>query len=37
VIGKDIPFQLVYQRSFGIPLFYKSVVLAHDVDDFRYF
>ena len=34
VIGKDIPFQLVYQRHFGQPLFYKSVVLAHDVDDF---
>lgn len=34
VIGKDIPFQLVYQRRFGQPLFTKSVVLAHDVDDF---
>lgn len=34
VIGKDIPFQLVYDRRFGRPLFRKSVVLAHDVDDF---
>ena len=34
VIGKDIPFQLVFQRRFGAPLFTKSVVLAHDVDDF---
>jgi hypothetical protein len=34
VIGKDIPFQLVYQRHFGQPMFTKSVVLAHDVDDF---
>jgi uncharacterized protein YcgL (UPF0745 family) len=34
VIGKDIPFQLVYQRRFGQPLFTKSIVLAHDVDDF---
>lgn len=34
VIGKDIPFQLVYQRRFAQPLFTKSVVLAHDVDDF---
>jgi hypothetical protein len=34
VIGKDIPYQLVYQRHFGKPLFTKSVVLAHDVDDF---
>jgi hypothetical protein len=34
VIGKDIPFQLVYQRFFGLPLFSKSVVLAHDVEDF---
>jgi len=34
VIGKDIPFQLIYQRQFGQPLFFKSVVLPHDVDDF---
>jgi hypothetical protein len=34
VIGKDIPFQLVYQRHFHKPLFEKSVVIAHDVDDF---
>eukprot|EP00746_Dinoflagellata_sp_MGD_P124033 gnl/MRDRNA2_/MRDRNA2_58642_c0_seq1.p1 gnl/MRDRNA2_/MRDRNA2_58642_c0~~gnl/MRDRNA2_/MRDRNA2_58642_c0_seq1.p1 ORF type:complete len:1612 (+),score=292.79 gnl/MRDRNA2_/MRDRNA2_58642_c0_seq1:504-4838(+) len=34
VIGKDIPFQLVYQRRFAQPMFTKSVVLAHDVDDF---
>lgn len=30
----DIPFQLVYHRHYGQPLFTKSVVLAHDVDDF---
>lgn len=34
VIGKDVPFQLIYQRHFGQPLFKKSVVLAHDLDDF---
>ena len=34
VIGKDIPFQLVYQRRYGQPMFTTSVVLAHDVDDF---
>ena len=34
VIGKDIPFQLVYQRTYGIPLFFHSAVLAHDVTDF---
>ena len=34
VIGKDIPFQLVYHRHFGQPLFTKSIILAHDVDDF---
>ena len=34
VIGKDIPFQLVYQRRFNQPMFTKSAVLAHDVDDF---
>ena len=34
VIGKDIPFQLDYQRRYGQPLFRRSVVLAHDVDDF---
>lgn len=34
VIGKDIPFQLVYQDHFHQPLFRKSIVLAHDVDDF---
>eukprot|EP00937_MAST-01D_sp_MAST-1D-sp2_P002830 g2830.t1 len=34
VIGKDIPFQLIYQRRFEQPLFIKSAVLAHDVDDF---
>lgn len=34
VIGKDIPFQLVYQRHYGQPLFTKSVVIAHDVNDF---
>eukprot|EP00928_Gymnodinium_smaydae_P100356 TRINITY_DN9823_c2_g4_i1.p1 TRINITY_DN9823_c2_g4~~TRINITY_DN9823_c2_g4_i1.p1 ORF type:complete len:2328 (+),score=476.05 TRINITY_DN9823_c2_g4_i1:208-6984(+) len=34
VIGKDVPFQLVHQRRFEAPLFFKSVILAHDVDDF---
>eukprot|EP00931_Biecheleriopsis_adriatica_P048723 TRINITY_DN28156_c0_g1_i1.p1 TRINITY_DN28156_c0_g1~~TRINITY_DN28156_c0_g1_i1.p1 ORF type:complete len:2295 (-),score=500.02 TRINITY_DN28156_c0_g1_i1:122-7006(-) len=34
VIGKDIPFQLIYHRHFSQPLFFKSVVLAHDVEDF---
>ena len=34
VIGKDIPFQLVYQRQFEKGLFMKSIVIAHDVDDF---
>jgi len=34
VIGKDIPFQLGYLKRFGQPLFSRSVVLAHDVDDF---
>ena len=34
VIGKDVPFQLIHQRRFNEPLFYKSVILAHDVDDF---
>ena len=32
-IGKDVPFQLLYQRRFQQPLFTESVVLAHDVDD----
>ena len=34
VIGKDVPFQLLFQSRFARPLFTKSVVLAHDVDDF---
>jgi hypothetical protein len=34
VIGKDVPFQLVYQRRYGQPLFKKCLVLAHDVDSF---
>jgi hypothetical protein len=34
VIGKDVPFQLSFRRDFGSPLFCKSLVLAHDVDDF---
>lgn len=34
VIGRDIPFQLVFQKHYGHPLFTKSVILAHDVDDF---
>ena len=34
VIGKDIPFQLVFWKHFGKPLFSKTVVIAHDVADF---
>jgi hypothetical protein len=34
VVGKDVPFQLVFQRHYGRPLFTKSLVLAHDMDDF---
>ena len=34
VIGKDVPFQLVFKKRFGVPMFSKSAVLAHDVDDF---
>jgi hypothetical protein len=34
VIGKDVPFQLAFLRDFASPLFSKSLVLAHDVDDF---
>ena len=34
VIGKDVPFQLVYQRRFSQPMFTKSAGVAHDVDDF---
>jgi len=34
VIGKDIPFQLVYQRQYLKGLFMKSIVIAHDVHDF---
>jgi len=34
VIGKDVPFQLDHRRRFATPLFRRSVVLAHDVDDF---
>ena len=33
-IGKDVPYQLVFQKHFNIPLFVKSVVVAHDVEDF---
>lgn len=29
--GKDVPYQLGYQRQFQLPLFTKSVVIAHDV------
>eukprot|EP00930_Biecheleria_cincta_P037281 TRINITY_DN25573_c0_g1_i1.p1 TRINITY_DN25573_c0_g1~~TRINITY_DN25573_c0_g1_i1.p1 ORF type:complete len:2388 (+),score=410.29 TRINITY_DN25573_c0_g1_i1:162-7325(+) len=36
VIGKDIPFQLAFQERFNQPLFYKSVVVAHDVEDFSH-
>ena len=34
ILLPDVPFQLAYQRDYGLPLFSKSVVLAHDVDDF---
>ena len=34
VIGKDVPFQLIHKKRFNEPLFYKSVIIAHDVDDF---
>ncbi len=33
-IGKDVPYQLVYQKHYKLPLFVKSVVVAHDVEDF---
>ena len=33
-IGKDVPYQLVYQKHFKLPLFIHSVVIAHDVEDF---
>lgn len=33
-IGKDVPYQLVFQKHFKLPLFVKSVVIAHDVEDF---
>lgn len=33
-IGKDVPYQLVYQKHYKLPLFVKSVVIAHDVEDF---
>ncbi len=33
-IGKDVPDQLIYQRHLKLPLFVKSVVIAHDVEDF---
>jgi hypothetical protein len=29
-----VPYQLIYQRQYKLPLFAKSVVIAHDVDDF---
>jgi len=34
VVGKDIPFQLIFQKHFGEPLIHRSLVIAHDVDDF---
>ena len=34
VVGKDIPFQLIFQKHFGEPLIQRSLVIAHDVDDF---
>ena len=33
-IGKDVPYQLVYQKHYKLPLFVKSIVIAHDVEDF---
>ena len=29
-----MPYQLVFQKHFNVPLFMKSVVIAHDVEDF---
>lgn len=34
VIGKDIPYQLIFHKQFNKPLIYQSVVIAHDIDDF---
>lgn len=34
VVGKDIPFQLIFQKHFGEPLIHRSLIIAHDVDDF---
>ena len=34
VTGKDIPFQLIFFNHYKFPLIEKSVVVAHDVDDF---
>lgn len=34
VIGKDIPYQLIFKKKFDAPLIYQSVVLAHDIEDF---
>lgn len=33
-IGKDVPYQLVFQKQYKVSLFVKSVVIAHDVEDF---
>ena len=29
-----MPFQLDFLQRYGVPLFERSLVLAHDVDDF---
>jgi hypothetical protein len=34
VIGKDVPFQLIFKSHYKKALIYKSCVIAHDVDDF---
>ena len=36
VVGKDVPFQLPFQQSFEVPLFDRSVVLVHDVNNFSH-
>ena len=34
VIGKDVPYQLLYVKEYQLPLITRSAVIAHDVDDF---
>ena len=29
--GKDVPFQLDFLQRYGVPLFERSLVLAHDL------